>query len=472
MTIQEYFLRPDAERILLLEFQRSDTLATKYFISDTNYTTDPTDTPPNTQYSALIGGSGLPQLRRTLNDVFRGNASTGFGTVELTDELCSFKNNTTTGEDLFNVFKGTQFTAFLAAPVRLFPRSDAIVLAKGVVGRVGGDSRGNITVELTDGSLNIANSSISVESKPLCFGFVRNMTPALIDPATRLYFVHDSAIESIDAVYDDGVLLSPTQYSVNLTNGSFTLNNAALGIITVDVKGAKVSGVWLSSTQQIVEHLLFRAGISGYTLSFGIPSGTIGFLLNQTEQLGSVLDKLMVGVGGYWLVDRLGFLSFRQFPTISGMGEVFTEDELIDEVQFEDDDQVFNKINYAYKNNWTLLQARSGADPTISAFVSKDYLEGSVSLGAQNPEILYDDSPLLRTYFDAAGDAAAVANNVLNTFGQPRKRVQCTVPFTSNLELGQTCTIMFNNKEFTGIVVSVVDIFDGSYPLQKIEILA
>ena len=62
--------------------------------------------------------------------------------------------------------------------------------------------------------------------------------------------------------------------------------------------------------------------------------------------------------------------------------------------------------------------------------------------------------------------------NVLNTFGQPRKRVQCTVPFTSNLELGQTCTIMFNNKEFTGIVVSVVDIFDGSYPLQKIEILA
>ena len=83
MTLSEYFATPDARRILLLEIQRTDAAATCYHISDEPYITDPADTPSSCAYSPIIGGSGLPEFRRVVNDVFDGGASTGFGTVTL-----------------------------------------------------------------------------------------------------------------------------------------------------------------------------------------------------------------------------------------------------------------------------------------------------------------------------------------------------------------------------------------------------
>ncbi len=474
MSIQDYFQKPDAERILLLEIQRSDAILTRYYISDSPYTTGRYEVPENMPYSPIIGGRGLPGLRRTLSDVFRGGASTSFGTVELvSEEVLSNSSLSDVGvETTLYAPRGAEVYAYLAAPNPLYPRDDAILLFRGKVGRTGGDAEGSVSIEIIDGSERVADQVIEVQEVPLCFGYVRNMTPVLVDPGTRKYAVHDSAIEGITAVYDSGVTLSPTQYTVNTTTGTFTLATAASGVVTADVKGAKVSGVWLSSTQQIIEHLLVRSGISGFTNVFSIPSGVIGFMLNQSENLSSIFDKLMRGVGGYWIVEKYGNLSFKTFPVSSGMGFVFTEDEIIQgTLNYQDDFQLYKKIPYSYKNNWTVIQPRAGADPALSTYFTKQYLEGEVNYGSPNPEFKYSTSPIVNTYFDNAADAAAVSNFLLSIYQVPRRILKASVPYVTNLDIGSTCTFAFNNKMFTGVVTEVVDVFDGNYPIQELEVL-
>lgn len=471
MSIQDYFQKPDAERFLLLEFQRSDSESTRYYISDAPYTTSPSDTPSNLPYSPVIGVRGIPQLRRTLSDAFRGGASSSFGTVELVDSLVQYVDDSGRGEDTLFTPKGCMVYGYIAAPVGEFPRTDAIPLLVGKVGRTGGDSSGTLTVEITDGSETLSGQNVQVQEKPLSFGYVRNMTPVLIDPSTRTYAVHDSAVEDIVAVYDTGVTLNPSLYTKDLTAGTFTLVNPSTGVITADVKGAKVAGTWLSSTEQIIEHLLDRAGVSSFTVSFDIPSGVIGYLLTQSQEIGSILDELMRGVGGYWIVDRLGELQFKQYPLASGLGSVFTENELIGSVSYEDDFQLYGNVPYSYRNNWTVIQPLSGAEALLSVFFTKEYLEGSVEFGAKNPEFEYGTSPLVKTFFDSNGDASSIANRFLSIYQIPRKIVKAVVPFSETLTIGQTVTLMFNDKEFTGVVTTVVDVFDGNYPLQEIEVL-
>lgn len=471
MPILDYFQEPFAERFLLVQIQRNTTPAKTYYLADGYYITEPTDTPANTQYSSIIGGRGLPEFRRTLNNPFVGNASTSFGTLELSDTTCFFRQNTTTGEETMQTPKGALVSCFLAAPTSLFPRSDAIPLAIGTVQRFSGSSDGSYSLEITDNRESIASKLLQVSSYPLCYGLVRNMTPVLGDPATRTYYVNQGAIESIDAVYDDGVTLAPAQYTVNVSTGSFALVNAPAGTITADVKGMKVTGTWLSTTQQIITDILSKAGVTGFSTTYDLPAGTIGYLITQTNSLDSILSELCLGCGSYWLVDRLGGLNFKKYPVVSGMGELFTEKELLSELSYETEENLFNSVKYTYKNNWTVLQPKVGATAGIAAFVQKNSEEGTLNLGSPDPELRYTDSPVLKTYFDVQADAQTVAQNVLNLFSVPRKYYSFVAPFINTLDLGDTVTAMTPEIEVTGVVTEVSDVFDGSYPTQKIKLL-
>lgn len=472
MAILDYFQEPNAERVLLVEIERNVSPAKRYYLADSLYITEPTDSPANVIYTNVIGGSGLPEFRRTLNDPFTGNASTSFGNLELVDTTVSFTQNTTKSEETIATPKGAKVFAFLAAPRRLFPRSDAIPLAVGSVERFSGNSEGNYSIEIVDSRQFIANKFLTITQYPLCFGQVRNVQAVLGDPAIRKYFVNQGQIESIDAVYDDGVLLTAgTQYSVNLTEGSFTLVNAPNGTITADVKGVKVGATWFSTTQQIITEILSRAGVTGFTTQFDLPTGIVGYVVRETTDLQTILNDLCSGCGGYWLVDRLGVLKFRRFPTVSGLGQVFTERELIETFSYETEENLFNSINYSYKNNWTKIQPRVGASAAIAAFVQKDAEQASFG-SASDPELIYVTSPFIKTYFDVQADAQTVASSIFNIYSVPRKIYSITIPFMNTLDLGSTVTIMTANLEATGVVTEVVDVFDGSYPTQKVKILA
>ena len=471
MAILDYFQEPNAERVLLVEIERNTSPAKRYYLADSFYVTEPTDTPANTIYSSIIGGRGLPEFRRTLNDPFTGNASTSFGVLELSNTLCYFRQGLVSDEETLSTPKGAKVFCYLAAPISEFPRADAIPLAVGAVQRFGGSTDGSFNIEITDNREAISGKFVQITDYPIAYGQVRNMTPVLGVPATRTYFVNQGEIQSIDAVYDDGVLLAPAQYTVNLTNGSFSLVNNPVGTVTADVKGTKVGGVWLNTTQQIITDILSKAGVTGFTTSFSLPTGTIGFLIESTTDVQVLLDELCRGCGGYWLVDRLGNLNFRTYPTVSGFGQVFTERELLSEATYETEENLFNSVKYTYKQNWTVLQPRVGADPAIAAFVQKEAVEAEVTLASPDPELRYLPSPIIKTYFDSNADAQNVANSVLNLYSVPRRYYSVTVPFMNTLDLGGTATLMLQAFEVTGVATEVVDVFDGSYPTQRIKLL-
>lgn len=470
--LEFYFQKPDAQRFLLLEILRKNASQTTYYLSDAPYTTSPSDTPANLQYSPVIGGTGLPGIRRTLNDPFEGSASTGFGSITLIDRNVSTSEGVDRFESQIQTPRGAVVSAYLSGPLSLFPRSSAMPLLTGTVARSGGSSEGDVTFEITDGAEFIRNKTVNAQDFPLSFGLVRNISPKLINPAQRIYAVHDSRIQSIDAVYDNGVLLNPSQYSVDLLNGQFTLNQNPIGVLTADVKGAVVNSVWLQSTEDITRELLRRSNINS-TQVYSLPIGLIGLYLNANELLGSILDRLMTGVAGYWLIDDLVFTAAQfPIPNSSGSIAIFTENEIIDEVTYEDDDRLYKQINYSYRNNYTLYQSAPGASAAQATFSQLEYLQGNVQDGSPIAELEYQDSPEINTLFDQANDAASVANRVLSIYRTPRKRLKLTVPFTSSLKLGDNIFISFSSLEFTGAIVSIVDIFDGSYPVQELEVLA
>lgn len=90
-----------------------------------------------------------------------------------------------------------------------------------------------------EGSANLAG-----QPKPVTLGQVFNIPPVLVDEANNVYQVHNGAVTSIDAVYEGGRSLTlTTDYTVDLTNGRFTLTSTPTGIITADVTNDIDSGM-------------------------------------------------------------------------------------------------------------------------------------------------------------------------------------------------------------------------------------
>ena len=78
---------------------------------------------------------------------------------------------------------------------------------------------------------------------PVLFGEKINITPVCIDTTTFKYKICGHGLQSIDAVYKNGVELTlTTDYTVDLNNGEFTLlADPDTALITCDAKGAKIS---------------------------------------------------------------------------------------------------------------------------------------------------------------------------------------------------------------------------------------
>lgn len=472
MAITDYFLQTNSRRILLAEITRSNANATVYRLADQPYVTEPSDTPANCPYSAVI--ASLPELSRKLPDHFSGSASTSFGTLSLASRNGVYTGTVSGYEDM-QLPRGAIVTLKLAAPRSLFPHSSALTLAVGKVGRIGGKSDGTLTAEITDGSDAIKRAVIPVTTKPLAFGKVRNAAPFLTTPASLIYTLHDGPIQAVDAVYDDGVLIPGANYTVNLTNATVTLANTPAGQVTVDFQGQKTGGVtYLSNTQQIVGELLSRAGFGALTQTYSsLPTGTIGLYLTQTTDLEELLTSLLRGCGGYWFMTSTGDFKAALFPIPGTPGDTYTDDSLLDEVDYAADDRLHSAIRYNYQRNWTQYQSRTGASTTQADFSPRQAYEGSVVDGAPLAEYIYQTSPILETYFDANGDAATAATRYLNIFRQPRWLLEnVNVPFLYTRELGDAVSIQFDGLSFDGVVMGITNVFTGDYPTQVLEVMA
>jgi hypothetical protein len=473
VTLEEYFQTPQAERILLIEIVRNDASSTTYYLSDSDYITEHDDTPSNLFYSPVIGGTGLSDIRKVLNDPFSGQASTGFGEITLVDDQVWTSISGSFSEETINLVRGATVTAWLAGPPRVYSRVDAIQLLKGKVGRVGGSSDGSLRFEIVDGSQELQRPIVAVSDKPLCFGYCRNVQPFLTNPASLEYHVHDGAIEAVVAVYDQGALLTlTTDYTVDLSTGKITLVGSPVGIVTADVKGAQVSGTWLDSTEEIASELISRAVVS-IAQTYNIPTGVVGLYVTESTALGDLLNRLMVSCAAYWLIDENNEFLAAQYPVPQESTAVgsFTSLSELSEVRYQAEDRLYSDLNYSYRKNWTQYQSRPAASTAQASFSERLYLSATETAAGLDSELEYQESPFFETLFDEQADAQAVSQRLLSIYAQERKLLEVDLPYTAALKLGDNISVEFGVKLMIGAVVSVIDIFDGGYPIQRVMIL-
>ena len=176
---------------------------------------------------------------------------------------------------------------------------------------------------------NEGGDDLKDKPKPLCFGQCLNVSPVPVDLTNKVYQVHDGQIEAVDAVYDNGKLLTvTTDYTVDLTNGRFTLTSAANGLVTADVKGDKTGGVYVSSAATVMRRVATAYGgladpgdldTASFTALDVKTTAVIGLFTATTARgVPSVLDDVADSIGGFWTFGRSGKLEVGRLDAPSG----------------------------------------------------------------------------------------------------------------------------------------------------------
>lgn len=109
------------------------------------------------------------------------------------------------------------------------------------------------SVILADGSIATVDTifdDLSNVPKPLALGHVYGIQPQVTSQRSGIYQFHakerlsDPSPESLDTVYEDGLAMTPvpdgTDYTADLTDGTFDLLTETSATITADIKGARI----------------------------------------------------------------------------------------------------------------------------------------------------------------------------------------------------------------------------------------
>ncbi|EIZ79238.1 hypothetical protein WSK_2083 [Novosphingobium sp. Rr 2-17] len=122
-------------------------------------------------------------------------------------------------------------------------------------------------------------SDIAGNLKPVAFGRCLNIEPVLVDAAKQVYQVHDGAIDDIEMVFENALAVNSAPltaanasalYSMSIPEGQwakcpaagiFRLGGQPSGLVTADVRGAKIGGVYSSNIATIATAILTRAGV-------------------------------------------------------------------------------------------------------------------------------------------------------------------------------------------------------------------
>jgi hypothetical protein len=386
------------------------------------------------------------------------------------------------GIERYRAKRGARVVGKVAAPRRLYPYSEARTLFTGRVSRKSGDSTGKLTLEITDLSETIKKAIVPVGDDPQCYGRVDNVKCRLRDPLNLGYSFHDGPVSAVRAVYDQGVKLDTSQYVVNLAGSpQITLGAEADGEVTADVDGGlDQDGNWIYTTAQLITELMRRSDIPDIETDFsGLDEGVIGIYIEDVVNLGSQMTDLCRGCAGYWLIDEDGLLVGDSFPVpADGGATIYTEQYHLKEANFTEDDRLFKSVRYSYRKNYTRLQPKIGASSTqeVIDFMQADALYGEFTLAqaalVEDDEAIYADSPMLETYFYNEGSAQFAARRIVQVFGVARKLIDTELPYSETRRLGDPITLYFNGEGYQSVILSLSDVFDGTYPVQKIGAIA
>lgn len=444
MTFSEWIKTPGVDRCYLVEFEARIAGQLQTVRRSTHpYRSGPADTPAFMPYPDTVLSVG--SWGRELTELFTGYSTTARSSIELflDDEMFGLLETANVGGLPVIVRCGdaswplAQFGTVIVATAEALSATSADTAQLTLR-----DSSELLRRQLQTTLMSVGPNA--GQPIPICLGRCFNVSPALINEATRTYQVHDGAIHAITAVRENGVAIP---YSANLAAGTFTLTNNAKGRVTADVDGAKPAGVWLQSAAQMITHLVSRFGIATPAGLATLPAYQLGLYISGDKTLADVLDDISASVGAAWYYSRTGQLQWLFFNGPGAAVQSIVADGIEEDTLWPRRRIAPAKtVKVGYRRNWT---------------PQADGLAGSVRETTPAQATLYEQPESAVTVTNAVSadfpDAADVSVSTLivslsdATTEANRRAVWAAVPRTVfefsafaapfNLDLGQTVTI-------------------------------
>ncbi len=323
------------ERTVLVEAKAySGGVEVTRYMSSRGFTSAPSDTPSNTAYEDIL--LTIPQIRSVLAEVFTGKSFVTFGDLSI-DNASGVRDSW-----LADSWDGRDVTVYLGDPE--WTKADYRMVFMGSIEDINAPTTRLITLRIRDRqhlfsvpvSLNRVGGSGTTKDRriPLAYGEVKNAQPVLIDAAARKYQWHDGQVQSVDAVYDNGVAIAT--YTADLTLGTISLTAPATGTITLDGKGSKTGGTYVNKIADIAQRIITERSVitvgsidtaTVTQLNTDAPGVAGVYFSKDTTTVLQALDEVLGKSGAYYTVSRIGKVSMGLFAAPAGVPVVYLTDD-------------------------------------------------------------------------------------------------------------------------------------------------
>lgn len=447
-----WLLSETGTRCVLIEADYRDTTdgstGTEY-LATAPYVSEPTDTPANQSYAAII--KSIPAFSQEMTDFLTGQTQANIGNIDL------ISDGSIDDWLLARDWVGRSIAMYLGDVE--WARAQYRRIWSGVASNFGLSGTNVFTFEVRD-TQHLLNQPCIVATltsgpdagkpSPMSYGVCLNVTPALIDATAHTYQVHDGPIQSVDAVYQDGVSVA---FTADATNGRFSLSSAAVGTITADVHGALVGGYFLQSPGDLLKHFASVRGVVPSDLidapamelfACCCPQSLNLYVPQVVSYPYALMDQVVQTVGGFYTISRDGALYAKQF-VLNGRSKLTLDPAGIKEHGLTVD-KVYPpvaRLTFRYAKNWTPQQTVAAAvtETRRAQLVTNGPTRTLANPNAANYERMVDTGTR-DSLFTNADQADAELIRQMAIWGSTRVKfsVQCfNAPLRSNL--GDVVTI-------------------------------
>jgi hypothetical protein len=480
------------QRIYLIEFQDtavSPAVPTTYRFGSAGYNTRPTDTPPNTHYSARVIQPCL--VRR---DLFAGGAAfgstkVGYGEVTLanSDGALDYMLEKSFGEQPVVVKLGNDTAAYSTFVTVLTASVEQVEVTSSKVTLRIKDKQALLDKPLQTltyagdnvlpaGAEGTAND-IKGQRKPLLYGSVLNIHPPLVN-TSKLMFQLNSGFAAPSAVYVKGVVqafhvdyatqalleaasIPSGHYSTCTSAGLFRLGSNHEGDATADAATADShaladlmaqiatdAGVTMSATDVAALKALNPAtgGVWFQDSSTETDQGTTGL---------QVLDQVAQSLGAWYGFDQAGVLRTGRVGPPTGTPVATLDASNVIELEKTLGSDDLNglpvwRVNLRYRKNYK-VQSDSDLAGSVAVARRAELAQEYRTVAAEDPDIklqFLNAKELTReTLMLSESDAQAEATRLLDLFKVRRDSYSATVRWTdelaNSLDIGNVINLKF-----------------------------
>lgn len=439
-----------------------------FYLSTDKFITETSDTPPNTAFDPRVVSPGSIGL-----SVYSDGRTSGGTRLEVGEIVLA--NNDGELDDWLNYSFDGREVVIRSGTVGAYPSGFSTVLAATV--EAIDATFGKIIIRLRDkqwmlrlpvltttyaGNNSLPNglegtsSDLKGRVKPKVYGKVLNVSPPCVNTSKLTYQVNSGAVSSIDAVYDNGVLLTagtnhanstllqaatPTAgtYDTCIAEGYLRLGSSPAGEVTVDVtQGAAASN---RTVAQIIKQLALDAGVaSGDIVSADVTaldtanSSVVGIWLDDSSiTFSSAMDAIASSVGAWYGFDSVGDLRMGRLTAPSGTPAATLYDyDIYDNIErrsAKDSGVPIWTLSMSHTKIWTTQNSGIASSVTAArrAYLSEEYRKSVSSDASVKTQWLLAGTMEVEGLLTSSSDADTEAARQLTLFKVRRDIFDVTV---------------------------------------------